>query len=445
MQSYREAMQYIDSFIDYEKKENFPYNERSLNLERMEYLLSLLGNPHRDFPAIHIAGTKGKGSTAAIISSILTVNGLKVGLYTSPHLITPRERIRIGDKLISEEEFTYYLSQVRSDLEDSSSQMAFTFFEIYTALAFLYFSHHRVDLAVLETGLGGRLDATNVVSPLVAVITQISLDHTRELGDDLTSIAREKSGIIKEGSLVLTSSQDEATLKVLEQAAREKKVQLYKVGEDIQFRRKESGSLAQTFWLKTTRRTYPHLHLPMVGAHQLINAATAVGAIDLLQEKGILVPSEIIIEALKRVKWPGRIHMLSREPMFIVDCAHNGASAQALANYLKETFPQKRIILILGILKNKDVEGIVRPLCSLADKVILVRVNSPRALVPEKIREVILEFFENKNVLIKKKAEDAILLARDLAYPEDLICITGSVHLAGEVLAFYQEKEKVCA
>lgn len=445
MQSYREAMQYIDSFINYEKKENFPYNKRSLNLERMEYLLSLLGNPHRDFPVIHIAGTKGKGSTAAIISSILTVNGLKVGLYTSPHLITPRERIRIGDKLISEEEFTYYLSQVRSDLEDSSSQMAFTFFEIYTALAFLYFSHHRVDLAVLETGLGGRLDATNVVSPLVAVITQISLDHTRELGDDLTSIAREKSGIIKEGSLVLTSSQDEATLKVLEQAAREKKVQLYKVGEDIQFRRKESGSLAQTFWLKTTRRTYPHLHLPMVGAHQLINAATAVGAIDLLQEKGILVPSEIIIEALKRVKWPGRIHMLSREPMFIVDCAHNGASAQALANYLKETFPQKRIILILGILKNKDVEGIARPLCSLADKVILVRVNSPRALAPEKIREVILEFFENKNILIKKKVEDAILLARDLAYPEDLICITGSVHLAGEVLAFYQEKEKVCA
>jgi len=445
MQSYREAMQYINSFIDYEKKENFPYNERFLNLERMEYLLSLLGNPHRDFPAIHIAGTKGKGSTAVIISSILTVNGLKVGLYTSPHLITPRERIRIGDRIISEEEFTYYLSRVRSDLEDSSSQMAFTFFEIYTALAFLYFSYHRVDLAVLETGLGGRLDATNVVSPLVAVITQISLDHTRELGDDLTSIAREKSGIIKEGSLVLTSSQDEAALKVLEQVAREKKVQLYKVGEDIQFRRKECGSLGQTFWLKTTRRTYPHLHLPLVGAHQLINAATAVGAIDLLQEKGIFVPSEIIIEALKRVKWPGRIYMLSREPMFIVDCAHNGASAQALANYLKETFPQKRIILILGILKNKDVEGIVRPLCSLADKVILTRVNSPRALAPEKIREVILEFFENKNVLIKKKTEDAILLARDLAYPEDLICTTGSVHLAGEVLAFYQEKEKVCA
>jgi len=438
-------MQYIDSFINYERKENFPYNERFLNLERMEYLLSLLGNPHRDFPIIHIAGTKGKGSTAAIISSILTVNGLKVGLYTSPHLITPRERIRIGDRIISEEEFTYYLSRVRSDLEDSSSQMAFTFFEIYTALAFLYFSYHRVDLAVLETGLGGRLDATNVVSPLVAVITQISLDHTRELGDDLTSIAREKSGIIKEGSLVLTSSQDEAALKVLEQVAREKKVQLYKVGEDIQFRRKECGSLGQTFWLKTTRRTYPHLHLPLVGAHQLINAATAVGAIDLLQEKGIFVPSEIIIEALKRVKWPGRIHMLSREPMFIVDCAHNGASAQALANYLKETFPQKRIILILGILKNKDVEGIVRPLCSLADKVILTRVNSPRALTPEKIREVILEFFENKNILIKRKVEDAILLVRDLGYPEDLICATGSVYLAGEVLAFYQEKEKVCA
>lgn len=445
MQSYREAMQYIDSFIDYEKKEDFPYNERFLNLERMEYLLSLIGAPHRDFPVIHIAGTKGKGSTAAIITSILAANGSKIGLYTSPHLITPRERIRIGDRLISEEEFTRYLSQIRYKLEKSSQQFTFTFFEIYTALAFLYFSRHRVDLAVLETGLGGRLDATNVVSPLVAVITQISLDHTRELGDDLTSIAAEKSGIIKEGSLVLTSPQDETALKVLEQVAREKKVRLYKVGEDIRFRRKKSGSLAQTFWLKTTRRTYPDLHLSLAGTHQLINAATAVGAIDLLQEKGILVPSEIVVEALKKVKWPARIHMLSREPMFIVDCAHNGASAQALANYLQEKFPQKRIILILGILKNKDVQGIARPLCSLADKVILTRVNSPRALAPEKIGEVILEFCKNKNILIKREVESAVLHAQNLAYPEDLICVTGSVHLAGEVLAYHQEKEKVCA
>jgi len=354
--SYKEALRYMDSFVNYEREENFSYDERFLNLKRMERLLGLIGNPHQQLKAIHIAGTKGKGSTAAIITSILTANGLKVGLYTSPHLIDPRERIRIGRKLVSQEEFVYFLSQMRFQLENSSEQTSFTFFEIYTALAFLYFSHQRIDIAVLETGMGGRLDATNVVYPLLAVITQISFDHTRELGKDLASIAREKSGIIKEGVTVLTSPQDRAAMKVLEQAAREKKTELYKVGEDIQFKRRGSTSQTQTFYLETTKRTYPHLVLPLAGTHQLINAATAVGAIDLIEDRGIFTSSEAVRKGLKEVKWPGRIETLSTEPFFIVDCAHNGASAQALANYLKEKFPRKKIILILGILKNKDIE-----------------------------------------------------------------------------------------
>ncbi|KKK77036.1 hypothetical protein LCGC14_2857650, partial [marine sediment metagenome] len=325
MWSYKEALRYLDSFVNYEREENFSYNKRFLNLKRMERLLGLIGNPHQQLKAIHIAGTKGKGSTAAIITSILTANGLKVGLYTSPHLIDPRERIRIGGKLISKEEFIYFLSQMRFQLENSSEQTSFTFFEIYTALAFLYFSHQRIDIAVLETGMGGRLDATNVVYPLLVVITQISFDHTRELGKDLASIAREKSGIIKEGVTVLTSPQDRAAMKVLEQAAREKKTELYKVGEDIQFKRRGSTSQTQTFDLKTTKRTYPHLLL-LAGTHQLINAATAVGAIDLIEDRGIFTSSEAVRKGLKEVKWPGRIETLSTEPFFIVDCAHNGAS-----------------------------------------------------------------------------------------------------------------------
>ena len=445
MWSYKEALRYMDSFVNYEREENFSYDKRFLNLKRMERLLGLIGNPHQQLKAIHIAGTKGKGSTAAIITSILTANGLKVGLYTSPHLIDPRERIRIGGKLISQEEFVYFLSQMRFQLENSSEQTSFTFFEIYTALAFLYFSHQRIDIAVLETGMGGRLDATNVVYPLLAVITQISFDHTRELGKDLASIAREKSGIIKEGVTVLTSPQDRAAMKVLEQAAREKKTELYKVGKDIQFERRGSTSQTQTFYLETTKRTYPHLVLPLAGIHQLINAATAVGAIDLIEDRGIFTSSEAVRKGLKEVKWPGRIETLSTEPFFIVDCAHNGASAQALANYLKEKFPRKKIILILGILRNKDVESIVRILCPLADKIILTRVDSPRALPPEETEKAIVKFCGKKEILIEKKIKNAILCAQDLACYDDLICTTGSVYLAGEILKYHRKKEKVCA
>lgn len=445
MQSYKEALHYIDSFINYEKKEDFSYNRRFFNLKRMEHLLNLIGNPHQQLRAIHIAGTKGKGSTAAIIASILTANGLRVALYTSPHLIDPRERIRIGEKLISEEEFTYSLSQIRFELENSSEQTSFTFFEIYTALAFFYFSHQKVDIAVLETGLGGRLDATNVVYPLLAVITQISFDHTRELGKDLTSIAREKSGIIKEGVTVLTSPQDRAAMKVLEQAVREKKTELYKVGEDIRFKRTGSTPQTQTFYLKTSKRTYPHLVLSLAGTHQLINAATAVGAIDLIEDKGIFTSSEAVRKGLKEVKWPGRIEVLSTEPLFIVDCAHNGASAQALADYLKEIFPEKKIILVLGILKNKDVESIARILCPLADKIILTGVNSPRALTPEEIEKTIVKFCSRKEILIEKRVKNAIIRAQNLAGHDDLICIAGSVYLAGEILKYHRRKEKVCA
>ncbi len=445
MQSYEEALRYIDSFVNYEREENFSYDRRFLNLKRMERLLGLIGNPHQQLKTIHIAGTKGKGSTAAIITSILTVNGLKVGLYTSPHLIDPRERIRIGGKLISQEEFVYFFSQMRFQLENSSEQTSFTFFEIYTALAFLYFSHHRVDIAVLETGMGGRLDATNVVYPLLAVITQISFDHTRELGKDLASIAREKSGIIKEGVTVLTSPQDRAAMKVLEQVAREKETELYKVGEDIQFKRRGSTSQTQTFYLETTKRIYPHLLLPLAGAHQLINAATAVGAIDLIEDKGIFTSSEAVRKGLKDVKWPGRIETLSTEPLFIVDCAHNGASAQALANYLKEEFPGKKIILVLGVLKNKDIKSIARILCPLADKIILTRADSPRALTPEEIEKTIVKFSGKKEILIEKKVENAILCAKGLACYDDLICTTGSVYLAGEILKYHRKKEKVYA
>ncbi len=445
MQSYREALCYVDSFVNYEKEEDFSYNRKFLDLKRMDRLLGLIGNPHKQIRTIHIAGTKGKGSTAAIMTSILTASGLRTGLYTSPHLVDPRERIRIGEKLISKEEFVCFLSQMRFQLENSPEQTSFTFFEIYTALAFLYFFHQGVDIAVLETGMGGRLDATNVVQPLLAVISQISLDHIKELGKDLASIAREKSGIIKEGVTALTSPQDEAAMKILEQVAREKKTELYKVGEDIQFKRRDYTPQSQSFYLETTKRIYERLVLPLAGAHQLTNAATAIGAIDLIEDREILVSSEAVRKGLKEVKWPGRIEILSTEPFFIVDCAHNEASARALASYLKETFPRKKTVLILGILKNKDVESIARILCPLADKIILTRADNPRALPPKDIEKTITKFCGKREILIEKKVENAILCAKNMTCCDDLICATGSVYLAGEILKCHHKKEKVCA
>ena len=232
MFSYKQALSYLNSFINYEKKTDVTYNKRLFNLKRMEDILSELGNPHRFLKTIHIAGTKGKGSTAAIISSILTSGGYRVGLYTSPHLISPRERIRVGNRLITEDEFSYLMFQIKSAVE-SLKPARLTFFEIYTAVAFTYFYQKKVDIAVVEVGLGGRLDATNVIKPLVGVITPVSIDHTKQLGNDVISIAREKAGIIKPGLRIVISRQEDSVVSLFQKICREKKAAVYRVGRDI--------------------------------------------------------------------------------------------------------------------------------------------------------------------------------------------------------------------
>jgi len=433
MFSYAQALKYIDSLINYERRVFFPYNKKFLNLQRMEHLLKLLGNPHQNLKVIHIAGTKGKGSTAAIIASILKADDFKVGLYTSPHLIDARERIRIGDELIEEKEFAHFAFQIKS----INHRLSPTFFEVYTAIAFLYFFYKKVDLAVLEVGLGGRLDATNIIShPLVSIITQISFDHIRELGNNLTSIAREKSGIIKEGSKVITSPQKEEVLSVIEETCKKKGAHLYKVGKEIKFKEIKSNLKGENFQVKTERRFYPRLFSPLLGKHQLINASTAIGAIDLLRDYGIFVPRKAIMEGIKKVRWPGRIQILFRNPLFIVDCAHNTSSAQALANFLRGIPRARKLILIMGISKNKDVEGMGKVLSPLVDEIILTKVDNPRATEPGEIKKRIKNSSPHK-IVIKNKAPDALSYALSSAECEDIICVTGSVYLAGEVLRLF--------
>jgi len=435
MLSYLESLEYLNSFINYEKKISFPYNRRSLNLERTRKLLSLLGNPQDNLNFIHIAGTKGKGSVSAMITSVLKAAGFKTGLYTSPHLISPRERIRIGEKLISKNEFAYFLSLIKSKIEKliKNFNESPTFFEIYTALALIFFAYQKVDFAVLEVGLGGRLDATNVVSPLVGAITQISFDHTQILGKSLSLIAKEKAGIIKKKMRMVTSPQEEEALSVIRKTCKEKGIPLYEVGKEIQFQLISYSLKGQNFRLKGIRREYISLFIPLLGDHQLINAATSIGVIELLEECGVFIPPEAISRGLREVKWPGRIQILSSNPFIIVDSAHNAASAQALANTLKKFFPERQIILILGMLKGKDVEGVGKALCPLAEEVVLTGMNSFRSLSPLSLQGEIKKFHGGK-LTIKENIKEALDYSRTKVGNNDLICITGSIYLAGEAL-----------
>ena len=438
MFSYSEATNYLNSLINYEKIADFPSHKRFLNLQRMRELLDLLGNPHRSLKFIHITGTKGKGSTAAIITSILTSGGLKVGLYTSPHLISPRERIRIGKDIIDKERFSHLVFQIKIAAEKIrrvSPYFSPTFFEVYTSLAFLHFSLEKVDLAVMEVGMGGRWDATNVINPLVGVITQISLDHIKELGDNLLDITKEKAGIIKRKTKIVSSPQNPLVTSLLEKICQEREAHLYRVGKEVTFKLLNSEKEGQTFKVKGIKGFYPDLFIPLVGKHQIINASTAIAAVELIEKEGISVSKESIKQGLKKVYWPARVEILPQRPTFIVDCAHNRASAEALAQCLKKLFPKRRIILILSVLKNKDVEGIGKSLCPLVETVIVTKVNSPRALYPDELVGRIKKYCYS-NPLIKKDISSAIAKAKNLAEKEDIICITGSVYLAGEALNY---------
>jgi len=441
MFSYKQALSYLNSFINYEKKTDVTYNKRLFNLKRMEDILSELGNPHRFLKTIHIAGTKGKGSTAAIISSILTSGGYRVGLYTSPHLISPRERIRVGNRLISEDEFSYLMFQIKSAVESLKPARP-TFFEIYTAVAFTYFYQKKVDIAVVEVGLGGRLDATNVIKPLVGVITPVSIDHTKQLGNDVISIAREKAGIIKPGLRIVISRQEDSVVSLFQKICREKKAAIYRVGRDIKFKVIKATTKYQIFEVQGLLRKYSPLFLPLPGEHQIWNAATAIGAVEVLQDYGFMIHPIDFDHGLRRVNWPGRIQIIPERPPLLLDCAHNGDSARSLASFLKKFYTGKKIVLILAILKNKDVDAIASALCPIADRVIITRVSSPRALPPEQIWSKIKRY-SNFEPLIENNVKTAIERAKMILKKRGLICVTGSVYLVGEVLNLFENNKKL--
>ena len=435
--NYRQAEEYLNSFTNYEQIPGISYAQPGYSLRHVEELLNRMGDPQLAARTIHIAGTKGKGSVAAMIAQVLSSSRYKTGLYTSPHLFNLRERIKVDGSLISEAEFAAAMAEVKPFIESMKQDATFrqlTYFEALTALAFAYFQKKLVDFQVLEVGLGGRLDATNVTKLVVCIITSISLDHTQILGNSLEEIAREKAGIIKPGCWVVLSPQPEEAASVITDICREKKAKVVQVGKDVTWH-KISGDLHhQSLVIKGRRNNY-QVSIPLLGDFQLENVATAVAALEILASEGFAISAANIAQGLAHVKWPGRFQILQQHPVVVVDGAHNVASMNRLVSNIKAYFAHKRIFLVFGTSCDKDIAGIVNELVSLSPQVIATQAAHSRAASPS---TVAAEFRKRgMKPEIKETVAQALSRALSLADKADIICVTGSLFVVAEALAYF--------
>ena len=442
---YEAALAYIEAFIDYERSPDFSRQARLYNLNRITLLLELLGNPHDRLQVIHIAGSKGKGSTAALVASVLTHAGYKTGLFTSPHLITPRERCRIDGELISKADLASYIEKLKPAIETvSASEFGrVSFFEIYTALAFSYFADEATDFAVIEVGLGGRLDATNVVTPVTTVITPIGLEHTAILGETYTEIAGEKGEIIKQECPVALAPQHPEARAVFEKMADERKAPIVEAKENsctsvpCLVQNADGTPVAQQFDLETDSERYPQLTIPLLGHHQFINAMTAIAAIECLKQKGYVIPKASVYAGFKNVQWHGRIQQIMSSPIVVLDGAHSPVSMEALCCTIRQSFRYTQVTFIVSLMKDKNLTAIGNIVSKIADSVIATQVsNNPRVMPAEEIRDAWSGIC--KKITAYPNSEKAIANALASASPTDLICITGSLYLVGQALKIFK-------
>jgi len=428
---YSETIAYLYSLTDYEKTRVERYSPEVFSLARIKRLLTLLGEPHTAFPALHIAGTKGKGSTAALCNSCLRAAGYRTGLYTSPHLYTFRERIQIAGEKIAPQGVVDLVKRVRPLVDEVPGV---TTFEVVTAMAFLHFADQQIDIAVLEVGLGGRLDATNVVTPEVSIITSLSLDHTYLLGDTLADIAVEKGGIIKPGVPVVVAPQRDEAMDVLARLGRQRKAPLIAIGRDWTYTPGSAEPTGQSFTVQKLHGNSSPLTgefwLPLLGRHQLENATCAIAALDRLRKAGFVVSREAVDKGLHTVRWPGRMEVLGREPLVVVDCAHNPYSARVLREALADWFPERRWVLIFGASADKDVAGMLRALAPTIDYTIVTRSAHPRAVAPVVLADVTAEVSEGAEVSVS--VEKALDRARKVAGANQGLLVTGSIFLVAE-------------
>ena len=451
-ENYHAAIAWLMDLVNVERLRPTRVDPKNFKLERMKKLMALLGDPQNELRSVHIAGTNGKGSTVAMIGACLREAGYTEGTFTSPHLIDLRERIQVNGKPISHHAITQVLGKVAfaaQKLDKSSKLGAITFFEAMTAAAFLYFAEQAVDVAIFEVGLGGRLDATNVLTPEVAAVTGIAMDHSVFLGDTLDKIAREKAGVFKKGVPALTFKQDAQIINAMREVAEEVGAEFQVLGSDIDFscRFEASAHLGphMRVGLSTKQHTYEHIPVPLPGEHQAQNCGLALAVLDKLRERGFDLPEMKIIDGLSGARIPGRMELLKGEPRILLDGAHNPSAMGALVKSIGAHVPYDSMVMIFGCAADKDVDGMLDEVARGADKVIFTRsTKNPRAMDAEELGRRFAARTP-KMFQVAASLEEALQLAKLAATRDDLICITGSFYLVGEAKKLLVPHEKTAA
>ena len=420
--NYQQAWDYLDSL---------QFHKIKLGLDAMRTFMAQVGNPEQNLKIVHVAGTNGKGSVSVTLLTLLSRAGYRVGLYTSPHLSSVRERFRIGDTFISEESFARIATRIRDVLGEEK----ITYFEFTTAIAFLWFAEENLDLVVLETGLGGRLDATNIVTPLVSVITNVSMDHEAYLGNTISAVAGEKAGIVKEGVAVVTAVTEAAGLTEVQAACREKNAPLYRFQKD--FSVVDMGEAGWQWQGTDTFSSVSHneLHCSMKGNYQRENASLALATLHLLQDHGFQAAEDTIREGLASVHWPGRLEYFSLEckgktVQYLLDGAHNPAGVESLVQTLKKECNYTRLIVIWGAMADKDLQTTLSSVAELAHTIILTKPVGERSADPELLLANVPAEYKDKCTL-QPTVEAAMAHAEEYVSADDLILIAGSLYLVG--------------
>jgi len=434
--------------VNYDEALNWLYNVRRFGPKRTlgptRQILKLLGDPQNSFRSIHVGGSNGKGSTSAMIASILEAGDDKVGLFTSPHLEDFRERVRVNGEYIPEEDVARLLSGIKPLFEEMLEQsMPLRFFDIVTAMAFQYFREMGVEYAVLEVGLGGRLDATNVVDPLVSVITNIGYEHTTILGETLVEIAGEKAGIIKPGRVLVTATRDNDVFRVFTEKTEELGAGVVHVGYDTYYTRTGSRLTGQTFDLHSLKE-YMGLSIPLLGDHQLLNAATAVAAVESLSRYGVEVPEEAIRLGLANVSWPARLEIVMTTPMVVLDCAKDAEAAEAVRKSIERDMKPRRIVAVVSMSSDKKIPGMIDSIAAVAERFIVTTHSvMGRAADPTVIAAEVKRNGRPYEIILDEMA--AFKRALELAEDDDMVLVIGSVFLAGSARTFFREAARRAA
>lgn len=442
IRTFRSAVNYLDSLTNFERGVRVPYDSSNFGLARVGRLLTALGHPERSFKSVHIAGTKGKGSTSAMLAAMLQPCDLKVGLYTSPHILDVRERIVLNGNMISEPAFARSVSEVVA-ITSKARVPNPTYFEVLTAAAFYFFAQEEVDIAIVETGLGGRLDATNVLSPEAIGITSVSYDHLAQLGTDLVSITKEKAGIMKPGIPVISARQQDNVKSALQEVAKSVDAPLRFADEGVAFSYRFEFSRTHgrhaRICLTTPTSKFEHLHVPLLGEHQAMNCAIALGLLDLLKSRGFTIDDQEAMAGLATVKLRGRMEMLAEQPRILVDGAHNAASIAALVRAIGQNIPYDSMVVVFACHKDKDISGMIRQIQRGADKIIFTNTGTPRSAEPA---ELAAEYTEHsgKMAQVAQTLDQAMRIALGAVTREDLICITGSFYLIAQAIKKYSAK-----